>query len=832
MDGNTHEGRGSGIEIDVVETLRRRWLQMIFGVVVGVGIAALYYKTTTPIYQSSLEILVGQRNSEVTSSGTISGGDASGDQIQDDQLATHLRLLISRKLLAQAVEIGDLRSLDSFAAAIDAGANPIDHLLGNIEVLRGGEGSARNAMVLRATYKDPDPQAAAVVLQAVYASYRRYVQSHGQDSTAEAVELMEEAREKHERELLAADQQYRTFVASVPALIDANGADDVHQDRLARLEKELNEVSSSLSEARSRLEVIDGYQRDHDGDAPGSLNYLSLLSQKEVERLKLFLDMTNGETRSAEFQAEAPVRQEVARVQYNKLLELVQKEQAMSDAFGEGHPLVEQVRKEIETTRTFITKNTPTVERPKTRRLDPAEMLRTYVSVLKNDIAEREKRRQILRRESAEEMRLAKRVEADFMKGSSLKAALGRAQTRYDEVIRRLQELKLSRSYAGFSTDLLAAPEVSRSPSWPRLPVVTLVGLLAGGMLGFTLALAAELFDSTFDGVDDLEATIGAPALAHVPRFNHRKIQRQAIKDSPIAPSIVTHHRPRSVESEVYRVARTALLMAARRSDVRTMVVTSPQPSDGKSTTIGNLAVALAQSGRRVILIDADMRRPVVADNFGVPSSPGLSDILSSSCAATEAIRPSGIANLDIIPAGSQTSSPAELLETQRLPRLLGALQKHYDLVLIDAPPILAVADPAIIAPLVDAVVLTVRIRKNGRRVVEQAIKTLKDQEIELTGVVVNGVDNDAKTYRYGEAGDGYGGSYIGKYHHQYAAADTDRSAPATRPAAKPAGPGLQSDPRVASATSPIGEPSRQVRPIVPGPRGPVATPPSQTIHV
>ena len=767
------------LEIDLIGMLRRRWLLILAGVFAGIFLAALYYVTAERKYEAHVEILVGQRSSEATNNGTINGANASGDKIHEDQLATHMRLFVSRRRLAAAIKKGNLGFLDSFKEAAQSGKSGIDHILDHIEVLRGGDDSSRDAMVIRATYQDSSPEDAALVLNAIYESYRDYAESHGQNSTEQAVELMEEARQLHEKELEIADQEYREFVKSVPVLIDGEGVKDVHKDRLANLEKELNTVSTSLAESRSRLEVIQTYMGGRSeadtanagnvSRANPNIDHLALLSQKEVARLKLFLDMTRGEVQSEAFQADQPMRQEAAKAHYNRLLDLIQRERTLAETFGPSHPLVSTVKTEIEITQRFIEQNSPEQSSVASKKLDPAEMLATYTSLLANDISEMEKRHEILVAESQKEMKLAKEVENAYLKGSALRSKLQRAQARYDQVILRLQELRLSRSYAGFSTDLLASPEVPNKAAWPKLPIVGAVGLFLGMLLGLGLAIGSELMDSTFGSVRDLEQAVGAPAIAHVPRFDPRTLAKQMQRDSLVQPSLVSFHAPRSAESEIYRVARTALMITNRKESVQTMMMTSPQPGDGKSTTISNLAISFARAGKQVLLIDADMRRPVISGLFAVEGEPGLSDVLTGSISTKESIQDSSVPNLSLIANGSSTPAPAELLESPRFAMLLAELSHQYDLILIDAPPLLAVADPSIIAPLVDAVVLTVRVTKNGRRPVEQASKILHHIGISPVGVVVNGVDQDAKTYGYGSySRDGYG--YVGHYHDSYSA--------------------------------------------------------------
>lgn len=755
-------------DIDVLGMVRRRWQHLVLGAAVGLTLAFVYWQITPPQYESSIEVLVGQRSSEATNRGTIVEGAGGSESVDGDELATHMRLFIAKKVLARAIELGGLDQFESLQAVRAGGASLIDHILDHVEVERGGEGSAEDAMVLRARYRGTDPEEAALVLSAIFASYKAYVENQGQDSSEKAVRLIVDASRIHERELHDADESYREFVRSVPALLEGDKVRDIHKERLADIESELNVVRSSLAESTSRLQVIE--LAEMNSRESGDLDHLALLSQKEVERLKFFLDMSRGGAQSEAFQAAQPMRQEVARTHYNRLLDLIQKERALSDSFGESHPLVEAARKEIDVTQSFLAQHTPDTIAHGDRDLGASEMLATYQMLLRNDIAELTKRQAVLLEESGRELKLAKQVESDFMKGNSLRAKLDRAQSRYNQVVLRLQELNLARSYAGFSTDVLASPESASRPVWPRVPIVLAIGCAGGLVLGLLLTLLVETLDSTFSGAEDLEQTVGAPVIAHVPRMDLRANRRLVKGTSLLDPSLICHHAPRTAEAEIYRVARTSLMIASRQGDVKTIMMTSAQPGDGKSTSISNLAISLAQAGKRVLIIDADMRRPMISKLFGVESGQGLSDCLGGVAEMSETVRPTEVAGLDLLPNGSSTAEPAELLESGRLHLLLQHASRAYDFVLIDAPPVLAVTDPAIIAPCVDVVLLTVRIVKNGRRAVEDAVRLLSDIQVSPASVIVNGIEKSVRTsYMYGGySRSGYG--YVGRYHQDYAA--------------------------------------------------------------
>lgn len=785
--GSTKTPTEQKIEIDLMGWLRRRWRHVALGLILGVGVALLYQYSVDPVYESRIEILIGQRNSELTTSGTVSNANASGDSIQDDQLATHIKLFTSRKIIGDAIENAGLTELQSLSDAVATQGNPVDVIQKHLEVERGGNGAARNAMVIAASYRDPDPHDAATILTAVFESYRNYVESHSEDSSGEAAELIEEAGEKHERELVEADRAYREFVASVPVLLDGEKVRDIHKERLAKLEEELNEIRTKLATARSRRDVISTYLKQR-GDQISTLDQLALLSEDEVERLNKFLDMSRGEVQSEAFQAEQPIRQEIAKAQYNRLLDLLQKARTLSEEYGPGHPLVAATRQEIEVIEQFIEATAPERAIKKPERMNPQQMLETYTLLLRNDIAELEIRERSLIEDSEEELQLAKEVESDFLRGSSLKARLARAQARYDEVSRRLQELNLAGSYAGFSTELLSNAEFAKNPAWPVLPIVMLGGVFFGLVFGCMTGLAAELIDTSFRDSTDLEKVLNAPAIAHVPRFDVAKIGREADPDSEVSAAIPSFHAPRSIESEIYRVARTSLIIRSRDEDRSVFMMTSPHPGDGKSTTISNLAVSLAQTGKRVLLIDADMRRPVIAKMFGLKSNPGLSDVLLEYVDVADAAQQSEMPNLDILTHGSQTSEPAELLESTDFLKLLTRCRQQYDYVLIDAPPLLAVADPSIIAPHVDAVVLTIRVRSNCRRPIERCSQLLHELDVTPTALVVNSMEkSEGKSFGYSnnQSYEAYG--YVGYYNEYLVTGDAESPRPRRRRTAKPA---------------------------------------------
>jgi capsular exopolysaccharide synthesis family protein len=209
---------------------------------------------------------------------------------------------------------------------------------------------------------------------------------------------------------------------------------------------------------------------------------------------------------------------------------------------------------------------------------------------------------------------------------------------------------------------------------------------------------------------------------------------------------LCTHYRPASVEAEAYRGVRTALYFgpAAGRKVIQ---ITSAAAGDGKSLLAANLAVSVAQSGKRVLLVDADLRKPRLHRLFGLPEGPGLASILAGKAELDMAVQSSGLPGLSLLACGPRPANPAELLTSHRLEGVLQSLRGSYDLVFVDTPALLAVTDPSVVATRVDGVLLNVRAGSNARSLNERARDLLADLKVRLLGIVVNGMDRWHRDY-------------------------------------------------------------------------------------
>ncbi len=310
-----------------------------------------------------------------------------------------------------------------------------------------------------------------------------------------------------------------------------------------------------------------------------------------------------------------------------------------------------------------------------------------------------------------------------------------------------------------------------------------LYGAFLGLLFGLGLAVLIDRLNSSVRRWEDLESIMHVPGLALIPQIAgdggdgwqarvrgtaHRLLpslvpQRGLISDE-VGSELVMVNDVRSASAESYRKLMTNLMYSASRPGLRVVVVTSASAGEGKTTTTANLAVAFAQQGRRVALVDADLRRARVHDVFGLGLEPGLTDLLVGNATIEQAVRASGIAGLSIIPAGTLPPNPLEFLGGERMHDLLGTLREQFDVVLIDTPPVLVTADAALMGVQADGVVLVVRAGKSERVAARHAVQQIVHLGGRMLGAVLN--DPDARTPRYGRYGDSY-------YGYGYSAAES-----------------------------------------------------------
>lgn len=302
---------------------------------------------------------------------------------------------------------------------------------------------------------------------------------------------------------------------------------------------------------------------------------------------------------------------------------------------------------------------------------------------------------------------------------------------------------------------------VPGAPAFPRMDRNIALAVALSLFLGIGLAFLLEFLDRTIKSTEDVEQNVGAPVLGIIPLLpaEGRHVEQPA-------RDLLVFREPTSRAAECCRQIRTNLLFMAADRQFETLVVSSPNPREGKSTTAMYLATTMAQSGQRVLVIDSDMRRPRLHKSLGLGRSTGLSNLIVGEATADDVIKTTDIPNLYFLPCGPTPPNPAELLMTDRFREVLGELEDRFDRVILDSPPILAVTDALVMAKQADGVVLVMKAGSTTRDDARNVARQLSDVDARVAGVVLNELDLDDKSYGY----------YYHYYGYSYGSGDGEKA--------------------------------------------------------
>jgi polysaccharide biosynthesis transport protein len=302
--------------------------------------------------------------------------------------------------------------------------------------------------------------------------------------------------------------------------------------------------------------------------------------------------------------------------------------------------------------------------------------------------------------------------------------------TSYEQA--RLAEIQAS---ANIVQVYQAAP--GTEPVSPKIIQNTIIAALIGLLLAALAVFGLDALDDTLKTPEEVSTALNLPVLGVI--FQHK------IKLQPVALE-----EPRSPVAEAFRTLRTNIQYANVDEPLRTLLITSPLPGEGKTTISANLAVVFAHAGKRVYYADADLRHPTVHKKFGIPNNSGLTQlILDPDLPVAQFSQNGKVPGLHVVTCGDLPPNPAELLGSKKMATLLDKFKSESDLVILDSPPVLAVSDPAVLAPSVDGVILVLRPGKTTRRAALQAIDALRQVAAPLIGVVLNDVHTNGHSYSY-----------------------------------------------------------------------------------
>jgi tyrosine-protein kinase Etk/Wzc len=337
----------------------------------------------------------------------------------------------------------------------------------------------------------------------------------------------------------------------------------------------------------------------------------------------------------------------------------------------------------------------------------------------------------------------------------------------YTMLLEKLQEAKINEAMKTADIRVVDYALVPKVPISPNYIKNILVGVLLGIFLGVGLAYALEFADTSLNTVEEVERRLSRPVIGIIPRVSGGPVDRLAGAGNKKDVYFVAHHYPKSPVAEAFRTLRTAIVASGVDKVIQKVLVTSTGLADGKTTVSLNMANIFAQMGTDVVLVDCDLRRAVIHRAFDIDRVPGLAEVIMGQATLKEALRPTEVENLYVVPSGIVPPNPSELLGSKKFEEVLDKLNKKFAQVVMDAPPVLAVTDALVLSRLTDGVAYVICAGRTDRNAARRGLDLLDRTGCRVLGVVLNQVDM-ARVF----------GSYGYKYYSQYYRAYTDGEAP------------------------------------------------------
>jgi capsular exopolysaccharide synthesis family protein len=425
--------------------------------------------------------------------------------------------------------------------------------------------------------------------------------------------------------------------------------------------------------------------------------------------------------------------------------------------FGSSHPKVRETKNQLDQVQSDIR----------------AEVTRIATQI-QNEYLTALQRESMVRAELEQQKHEVNQLAQDAIEFNILKRDVDANRQLYEGLLQKMKEASIEVGLRSSNIRVVDSARVPLSPSTPDVPRNLGMGLLVGLCGGIGLAFLLETLDNCVYTPEQVEMASGLRVIGVVPMFAHPDASRLKPAGLALAKAdlgdcrfeLLALTRPNSEVAESYRALRTSILLSAPEAPPRVILVTSALPQEGKTTTCANASIVLAQRGMRVLLVDADLRRPGVHKAFGVGCETGLSTLLTGNSTMEEVIiRYPKLPNLCLLPAGPQPPAPSELISSLQMKALLAQWRKDFDHIIIDSPPAISVTDPVILSAEVDSVILVVRSGKTPKDALQRAEDLLFQVNARVMGVILNAINLASPGHYYYYHGvngsDGYHNSEV-----------------------------------------------------------------------
>ena len=705
--------------------IKRKWMviAVVAGIFIVVAIASL---RQTPVYQAVGRIAVNRADPNLI---TFKDSGPVVDYYDPADLDTEVRILQSDLMALQVIrqlnldkrpEFGghsDQKPANLVADPLQTDSNRTSALLGSF---RGNLHVTLipNTRIIEIQYSSTDPQLAASAVNTLADTY-----------------IKQNFQTKFESTMQASDWLSKQ-------LVDLQMKVETSQEKLVRYQKE-HEILGTDEKQNIITEKLDELNKE--------------MTAAEFDRMQK--EAAYRQTQSDDPDAvAAAIASDSTANGASGLLNRLREQQAtlkiqvaeLSTQFGPSYPKIAQLNSQL-------------------KEIDRQLQSETNKAVdhLKGQYLASMQRENMLRGAFEKQKQEANKLNESAIEYSLLKRDLDSNRTLYEGLLEKLKEAGVTAGLRSNNFRIIDAARVPTYPSEPNIPRNLSFALMLGIISGVGLAFLVENMDNTVRTPEQAHALSGLPSLGMIPlgskSGNYGPTgKRLALTASKEVVETVTQVRPQSQMAESYRALRTSLLLSNLGAPPKVIMVTSARPQEGKTTTSINTAIVLAQKGVRVLLVDADLRRPSVHKTLGMGPRSGLSNLLTGSATLQQTIATSPILpNLFILPAGTPPPNPAELLASSNMRDLIAELRQQFDHIVIDTPPTLSVTDAVVLSPRADATILVIRSGHTTKQALCRSRDILMQVNAHVAGVLLNAVDLTSPDYYYYY-------EYQGKYNHYY----------------------------------------------------------------
>lgn len=704
--------------------IRKNWWLLLFLLLLGGVSAGFYSQRQTKIYKASATIQIdptppkplGRDVEQAVDVGTTVYGNTQYYQ-------TQYRILQGRALGLQVVQRLALHRDQTFMLNLppDAELNAEQRQLTFTEdqaqaALKGRltVSPPRDTRLVTIHLEDADPERAKRILRALVEIYIDHNIDTALASTSVAAEWLDEQVQKLRDELGETELALHSFKRDQRILSVSL------DDQSNMLRREMEQLSSALTAVRTELEALRAREEQL---ADVNLEDPTVLPSRELLTSSVLTTLRS--------------RYVGAKQQLEGLL---------GSGKGLRHPDVVAAQANLHVNRGALISE-----------------VRNLREALQRDVNAKEAEEAGLSRllQSAKNQALElNRLALDYHR---LERAKTNTEKVYSLVLERSKESELTRHMRFNNIRLIDDAFAPRHPVRPRLHLSIALGGAIGMLLGLTLAFARHFLDRTFKTGEDVEEKLGLPLLGVLPRAaGSGSLNRARHRRRTGVSELLVHDEPTSTVAEAARALRTNLMFSSPDTPQNVLMVTSGVPFEGKTTVACWIATALAQTGKLVLLLDCDLRRPRLHRVYQRSSEIGVSSLVVEPHLLEEADLCTDVPNLHLLPAGPRVPNPAELLHSERFEALLHRLRQRYDHIVVDTPPVNAVTDAAILSTKVDGTLLVIRAHSTPYESARHSARALRDVSPNVLGVVLNAFEQKRAGYGYG--------SY--RYHYSYATRD------------------------------------------------------------